>query len=79
MTIEDILQALIGTAEIRRAFCLKGDGEFYGSGHQHEALSHLDYLDQGSAVIDLARRNIGSCRGQSLVWKTGRANAATGV
>jgi len=64
MTIQDILQTLIGTAEIRRAVRLKGEGKFFGSGHRHRALSHIDYLDQGSVVIDLERRSYRVTSGQ---------------
>ena len=66
MTIQDILQTLIGTAEIRRAFHFRGDGRFYDPGHRHEALSHIDYLDHGSAAIELERRSHQVTAGQAV-------------
>ncbi len=76
MQIPAMIARIAAAARIERAQHMRYAGAFFGAGHAHPGLHHLDWLDQGRTTARVAGRNYSLQPGQALFVRAGRRHGS---
>ena len=76
MQIPVMIARLAAAARVERAQHMRYAGAFFGAGHAHPGLHHLDWLDQGRTTARVAGQIIPLQPGQALFVRAGRRHSS---
>ena len=76
MRIDAIVEKIAARARIERVGHMRYVGEFFGVGHRHEGLHHLDVLEQGRTRVCVDGASYVLDAGQALFVRAGRRHSS---
>jgi AraC-like DNA-binding protein len=76
MRINAIVEKIAARARIERVLHMRYVGAFFGAGHRHEGLHHLDLLEQGRTRVCLDGASYVLDAGQALFVRAGRRHSS---
>ncbi len=66
-----MIAKIAASAQIERALHMRYAGAFFGAGHAHTGLHHLDYLHQGNPAVRVGGNTLALAAGQVLFVRGG--------